>query len=60
MANSPSGDSMIDRLVRVLASFDPDHQSLSTDEIAERAELPKSTAYRLIGEMMRHDLLQRD
>ena len=51
---------MIDRLVRVLASFDPDHQSLSTDEIAERAELPKSTAYRLIGEMMRHDLLQRD
>ena len=60
MANSPSGDSMIDRLVRVLASFDPDHQSLSAEEIAERAELPKSTAYRLIGEMMRHDLLQRD
>ena len=51
---------MIDRLVRVLASFDPDHQSLSTEEIATRAKLPSSTAYRLVGEMMRHDLLQRD
>src|SRR5699024_5539784 len=60
MANSRSGDAMIDRLVRVLAAFDPDHQSLSTEEIAARAELPKSTAYRLVGDMMRHDLLQRD
>lgn len=60
MANSQSGDSMIDRLVRVLGSFDPDHQSLSTDELSERAGLPKSTAYRLINDMMRHNLLQRD
>ncbi|RAE29145.1 IclR family transcriptional regulator, partial [Burkholderia multivorans] len=60
MANSPSGDSMIDRLVRVLSSFDPDHPSLSTDELSARAQLPKSTAYRLINDMMRHDLLQRD
>lgn len=60
MANSPSGDSMIDRLVRVLAAFDPDHPSLSTDELAARAHLPKSTAYRLIGDMMRHNLLQRE
>ena len=60
MANSPSGDSMIDRLVRVLSSFDPDHPSLSTEELSARAQLPKSTAYRLINDMMRHDLLQRD
>lgn len=60
MANSRSGDSMIDRLVRVLASFDPDNPSLSTEDLAERAHLPKSTAYRLINDMMRHDLLQRD
>ncbi|MGO2648810.1 MAG: helix-turn-helix domain-containing protein, partial [Brevibacterium aurantiacum] len=60
MANSQSGDSMIDRLVRVLGSFDPDHQSLSTEELSERAALPKSTAYRLINDMMRHNLLQRD
>ncbi|RBP62770.1 IclR family transcriptional regulator [Brevibacterium sanguinis] len=60
MANSPSGDSMIDRLVRVLAAFDPDHPSLTTEELSERARLPKSTAYRLIGDMMRHNLLQRD
>ncbi|MCD1287387.1 MULTISPECIES: IclR family transcriptional regulator [unclassified Brevibacterium] len=60
MANSQSGDSMIDRLVRVLGSFDPEHPSLSTEEIADRAQLPKSTAYRLISDMTRHDLLQRD
>lgn len=60
MANSTSGDSMIDRLVRVLGSFDPDHPSLSIEQLSERARLPKSTAYRVIGDMMRHNLLQRD
>lgn len=51
---------MIDRLVRVLWAFDPDHPSLTTEELAGRAQLPKSTAYRLINDMMSHDLLQRD
>lgn len=60
MANSPSGDSVLDRVVRILRAFDPAHPALAVDELAKRADLPLSTAYRLVSEMSGHGLLQRD
>lgn len=60
MANSRSGDSVIDRLVRVLATFDRDRRVLTPTEIARRAELPASTAHRLVGELAAAGLLERD
>lgn len=60
MANSPSGDSMIDRLVRILDSFDAKSPSLSVTTLARRAQIPRATMYRLLDEMVGHGLLSRD
>lgn len=60
MANSPSGDSALGRFVRILAAFDPQHPALTTTQLAARAGLPASTAYRLVGDMLAYDLLEKD
>ncbi|WP_433876171.1 IclR family transcriptional regulator [Sinomonas atrocyanea] len=60
MANSPSGDSMVHRLVRVIEAFDGEHRTLSAAELARRAGLPTSTAYRLVEELLAESLLDRD
>ncbi|MDP9027173.1 MAG: IclR family transcriptional regulator [Actinomycetota bacterium] len=60
MANSPSGDSMVSRITRVLASFDSTRVSQSASQIARRAGLPLSTAHRLVGLLVDEGLLERD
>lgn len=60
MANSRSGDSVIDRLVRVLATFDAEHTEQSPSEIARRADLPASTGHRLVADLVGSGLLERD
>ena len=60
MANSRSGDSVIGRVVRVLDSFDSTRVSQTPAEIAERTGLPRSTAHRLVTDLVAHGLLERD
>jgi len=60
MANSRSGDSVIERLVRVLATFDAHHTEQSPSDIARRAELPPSTGHRLVADLVGGGLLERD
>ena len=60
MANSRSGDSVIDRLVRVLGTFDAEHTAQSPSDISRRAGLPASTGHRLVGELVTSGLLERD
>ncbi len=59
MANSRSGESLIQRLVRVLHAFDADHPELTATELAERAGLSSSTAHRLARDMAEEGLLRR-
>ena len=59
MANSPSGDSVTDRLVRVLETFTPTRTAQTPAEIGRRSGLPTSTAHRLVGEMVGAGLLER-
>lgn len=59
MANSSSGDAVLDRAVRVLQAFDASHPHLSVTGIAERAALPRTTAYRLVSQMAARGLLTR-
>lgn len=59
MANSSSGESMLERIVRVLESFDGDTPSLSVAELARRTGLPSSTTYRLVDELVASGLLDR-
>lgn len=60
MANSPSGDSMTDRLVRVLETFTPTRTVQTTAEIGRRSGLPSSTAHRIVAELLDAGLLERD
>lgn len=60
MANSPTGDSVTDRLVRVLDTFTPNRTVQTAAEIGRRSELPRSTAHRLVGELVEAGLLERD
>ncbi|WP_062388101.1 IclR family transcriptional regulator [Demequina iriomotensis] len=60
MANSPTGDSVTDRLVRVLETFTPTRTVQTAAEIGRRAGLPSSTAHRVVGDLVAAGLLDRD
>lgn len=60
MANSRSGDSMIQRTVRVLETFESTRVAQSPASIARRSGLPSSTAHRLVADMVDNGLLERD
>ncbi|CAH0144829.1 HTH-type transcriptional regulator KipR [Microbacterium sp. Bi121] len=60
MANSSSGDSMTDRIVRVLDTFTNDRTMQTASEIAGRTGLPPSSAHRIVGDLIRAGLLERD
>jgi DNA-binding IclR family transcriptional regulator len=60
MANSPSGDSMTERIVRVLETFTADRTVQTASDIGRRAGLPSSTAHRVVDELVREGLLERD
>lgn len=51
MANSPTGDSLLSRLDRVLDAFSAAEAPLSAAEIARRTGLPPATAHRLCRDM---------
>ncbi|MEO5921257.1 MAG: IclR family transcriptional regulator [Pseudolysinimonas sp.] len=60
MANSGSGESVIERVVRILATFDRDRRAQTPSAIARRAGLPSSTAFRMVNELLETGLLERD
>lgn len=60
MANSPSGESVAQRIARILETFDADRSVQTASEIARRAGLPGSTAHRLTLELVATGLLDRD
>ena len=60
MANSPSGDTMTERLVRVLETFTTERTVQTAAEIGRRAGLPSSTAHRIVDELVGAGLLERD
>ncbi|MCC3296152.1 IclR family transcriptional regulator [Arthrobacter sp. zg-Y411] len=60
MANSPSGESVINRVVRVLAAFTDDHPAIHLRQLARAVDLPLSTAHRIVAELEVEGLLERD
>ncbi|WP_167051571.1 IclR family transcriptional regulator [Salinibacterium sp. ZJ77] len=60
MANSASGDSVLDRTVRILETFTTERTLQTASEIGRRAGLPSSTAHRMVDELVRSGLLERD
>lgn len=60
MANSPSGDSVTERLIRVLETFTPARTVQTAADIGRRAGLPASSAHRIVGELVDAGMLERD
>lgn len=60
MANSPSGESVISRAMRVVDAFGAEDTLLGVSEIAERADLPLATAHRIVSELVEERVLERD
>ncbi|NII86321.1 IclR family transcriptional regulator [Corynebacterium glutamicum] len=59
MANSSSGETVLQRTMRVLHSFDAENARLGASDIARRSDLPSSTAHRLVVELTSVKLLER-
>jgi len=51
---------MVERVVRILGAFDAGHTDLTPSEVARRADLPMSSAHRIVGDLLRTGLLERD
>lgn len=60
MARSSSGESVLERIVRILEAFDLETRALTVSQIAHRSRLPLSTASRLIENLVQRGLLARD
>lgn len=59
MANSPSGEAMVDRLVKILETFDSTRTEQTVAQIARRSGLPSSSAYRIVEDLEGAGLLDR-
>lgn len=54
------GPSVTERVSTVLTAFDVSHSAMTLSELGRRAGLPLTTAHRLVGELTRTGLLERD
>ncbi len=59
VANSPSGDAVLDRILRIFESLEQE-ASLRPAELAEAAGLPRTTGYRMIRQLLGRGFLARD
>lgn len=53
------GVSVATRLLALLAAFDAEHRALTLTELARRADVPLTTAYRLVNELVEWGALAR-
>jgi DNA-binding IclR family transcriptional regulator len=55
-----SSESVISRVVRIIDAFDRDSPAIPLGTLARRAELPLATAHRLVSELSKYGLLERE
>jgi DNA-binding IclR family transcriptional regulator len=60
IAGRPAVESVTSRVLRVFGAFSAEHPDLSLSEIGRRADLPLSTAHRLVAELLAWGALERD
>lgn len=58
MANSPTGDALLDRVLRLFEALEVQPR-LHPGDLADQADLPRTTGYRLIQELISRGLLMR-
>ena len=60
MANSPTGESLTSRIVRIISAFDEAQPAMPVASLAHRAGLPLSTTHRIVNELRGHGFLQKE
>lgn len=60
MANSRSGESVVDRIVKLLSAFERSTPVLTMSELSRATALPTSTTHRLANELLEAGFLDRD
>src|SRR5690625_1211851 len=60
MANSRSGESVVDRIIKVLSAFERAKPRLTVSALARETGLPNSTVHRLATELCDVGFLDRD
>lgn len=50
---------MLDRFVRILSAFDASRSNMTVSTLSRLADIPQATAYRLVEELVRRELLSR-
>ena len=60
MIGARMGPTVTGRVAALLGAFDTTHAAMSLTELARRAELPLTTTHRIVGELARSGLLERD
>src|SRR5690625_2816674 len=54
-----SGDTVLDRVLRILSAFDARRRQLSVADLAHVTDIPLATAYRLVSKLSAEDILTR-
>ncbi|GAA1779930.1 IclR family transcriptional regulator [Pseudarthrobacter sulfonivorans] len=54
------GESVISRVVRIISCFDRTRPDFTLSDLAQQAGLPVPTTYRLVTELVKYGLLERD
>jgi DNA-binding IclR family transcriptional regulator len=60
VARSSSGESVLERVVRILEAFTPEERALTVGEVSRRAGLPAATGSRMVADLVEQGLLRRD
>ena len=55
----PAKDTVLDRVLRILSAFDARRRKLAVSELAQLADIPLATTYRLVGQLAEEDILTR-
>ncbi|GAA2032426.1 IclR family transcriptional regulator [Yaniella flava] len=55
----PSGETLLDRILRILSAFDARRRQLSVAELSRLADIPLATTYRLVTQLSTEDILTR-
>lgn len=59
MKHSATGETVLDRVLRILSAFRADRRQLTVAELSEETVIPLATTYRLVAQLSNEDILTR-
>lgn len=59
MTKSSAGETVLDRVLRILSAFDAHRRQLTVADLSRATEIPLATTYRLVSQLTDEDILTR-